>query len=314
MRLGIPDWRPPANDNFIPHRFIHTMDMLKCCTNKGCWRSRVGKNGKLCYDQVFEHGVYLPKCLDMITVERVINEWKWYFENGICKLGSSLTLPVTAPTAPAPELERKPEPARGRIEVVDNVFLAVYAEGRVDGIDELKAYADRAKVGMTVFYNGTDTALAAACSKHGIPLHMAHDKPGRAELMRRAIHLADGDVFVWLEAGVTFMRKDWLHALTHGMNGSARGVVRWTRANAQQLELIKSAPWFKGAALHKFTFDLSTCKLYHFDRGLFAAPKSVLQGMDWPDKRLPDAELDTLFGEALRQHGIELMNVGDVIE
>jgi hypothetical protein len=30
--------------------------------------------------------------------------------------------------------------------------------------------------------------------------------------------------------------------------------------------------------------------------------------------RVPDAELDVLFGEALRQQGVELKNVGDVAE
>jgi hypothetical protein len=202
--------------------------------------------------------------------------------------------------------------------VEDNVFVALYVteackDARRSAL-RLKEYAKLVNARMTVFYNGTDAELPCFCSKNDIPLHMAHEKPGRAEMMRRAVYLAEGGIFVWLEEGVVPLRNDWLHALTC-MNGTtAAGVVRWSKLNAPQMELVASAPWFTGMPPQKFKFDLNVHKVYHFERGLFAASAKILERLGWPDMRVPDAELDVLFGEALRQQGVELKNVGDVAE
>jgi hypothetical protein len=318
MRLGIPDWKPPVNDNFVPHRYMHTMGKLKCCMDKGCWRARVGKNGKLCFDQVMEHGVYLPRCLQMITPDMVVDEWKWYFDNGICKLdGSPLIVQMPAPVSlPEPEPE-PPEPSREPVRV-RSVFLAVYMNEQSPTpkmyAERMKQHAKDAGAEITIFYDGMDAELAAFCSKNDIPIHMAQEKPGRAELFKRMLYIMHADNLVWIEGNVTILRNDWLHALTHELNGSAKGLVRWSKVNQSQLELVRTAKWYRGLELVKFPFDLSVSKVYHFERGLFAAPAAILREMGWPDERVPDADLDVLLGEALRQNGVSLKNVGDVAE
>jgi hypothetical protein len=320
MRLGIPEWKPPVNDNFIPHRYMHTMNKLKCCMNKGCWRARVGKAGKLCHDQVFEHGVYLPRCLQMITPELVIDEWKWYFDNGICSLkGSPLVLPPLPPPKAEPEPEPMPPPITDNVEPVPvkSVFIAAYVNGQVSKpkiyVEELKRYAIETKAELTVFYDGMDLELSTFCSKYGISAHMSGEKIGRAELFSRMLYISHADKTVWLEGNVRPLRPDWLHILTHH-DGQAAGLVRWSKVNQAQLELVRTASWYNGRELQKFPFDLNVRKVYHFERGLFMAPTSTLRDMGWPDKRIPDSDLDVMLGEALRQHYIELKNVGDIAE
>jgi ADP-heptose:LPS heptosyltransferase len=78
------NWKPPANDDFIPHRFIDTMDQLPCCMGIGCWRSQVDGPGKSnCHKTVVHNGTKLPMCMQMITPERVLQEVDWYYQKGI---------------------------------------------------------------------------------------------------------------------------------------------------------------------------------------------------------------------------------------
>jgi ADP-heptose:LPS heptosyltransferase len=80
---------PPQWEAYPGHRFLHTIGMLRCCQNGGCWRSRVkpigdgdrkDQPGSLCVDVAGD----LPRCMDMISAEDVIREverfagyWRW---------------------------------------------------------------------------------------------------------------------------------------------------------------------------------------------------------------------------------------------
>lgn len=72
MRFADPQWQPPANDDFVPHRFLHTIGKLDCCSKHGCWRGKVVGRGSACSNVVAQHGQQLPKCLAMITPEKVV--------------------------------------------------------------------------------------------------------------------------------------------------------------------------------------------------------------------------------------------------
>jgi hypothetical protein len=68
---------PPAWEAYPMHQFIHTIGMLPCCAEGGCWRSRSVPLGEgdekdqphnLCTDVVDN----LPRCMDMISPAVVI--------------------------------------------------------------------------------------------------------------------------------------------------------------------------------------------------------------------------------------------------
>jgi hypothetical protein len=116
MRHGKPDWKPPINDDFIPHKFLHTistapgsLDTLNCCFNKGCWKSRIGvkkpsDRHSVCTQQVTQNGVVIPACLQKITPEHVLAGVQWYYDKGIISRKTPPTLIVTIPE----ELPPKP--------------------------------------------------------------------------------------------------------------------------------------------------------------------------------------------------------------
>lgn len=69
----------------VPHRFLHTIDKLPCCLGKGCWKSKVqAEDGKsVCQQPVDDgHGQLIPGCLNMITVEQVVEAVLSYYTDG----------------------------------------------------------------------------------------------------------------------------------------------------------------------------------------------------------------------------------------
>ena len=77
---------PPHWEAYPAHQFIHTVGMLECCRDGGCWRSRVLPIGDgdekdfvgLCANVVGS----LPRCMDMITADHVISRIDGYFQGG----------------------------------------------------------------------------------------------------------------------------------------------------------------------------------------------------------------------------------------
>lgn len=74
---------PPHWEAYPTHQFLHTVGMLPCCASGGCWKSRTrmlgdGQEhdapGRVCVDVANE----LPRCMDMIRPEHVIEKIEMY--------------------------------------------------------------------------------------------------------------------------------------------------------------------------------------------------------------------------------------------
>ena len=80
--------REPAHwEAYTHHQYIHTNGALPCCANGGCWRSRVYPIGDMDEKDRLENVCVnvvgsLPKCLDMIRPQTVIERIEMYFEGG----------------------------------------------------------------------------------------------------------------------------------------------------------------------------------------------------------------------------------------
>ena len=86
-----PDCEPVR----IPHRYLHTLGLIDCGAanghgKHGCWKQRVVKlndrakhDRSLCEKPVLaENSQMLPKCMDMITVDHVLEAVMSYYEEG----------------------------------------------------------------------------------------------------------------------------------------------------------------------------------------------------------------------------------------
>jgi ADP-heptose:LPS heptosyltransferase len=80
--------REPAHWEAYPnHQFIHTNGALPCCSQGGCWKCRTRplhdgdkRDKSLCVDVVGD----LPRCMDMIRAQDVIQRIELYFAGGAC--------------------------------------------------------------------------------------------------------------------------------------------------------------------------------------------------------------------------------------
>ena len=83
MCFGNPAWTPPAVDNFIEHKFLHTVGQLECCQSFGCWKKKVKEGRERCKKPVSQNGAMIPRCKAMITPDMVINSIYDYFRAGV---------------------------------------------------------------------------------------------------------------------------------------------------------------------------------------------------------------------------------------
>jgi len=67
-----------------PHRYLHTIGLLDCCQRHGCWKNKVIKiqdDTSVCKYPIIKPGQAVPKCLDMITPNHVIEAVMSYYED-----------------------------------------------------------------------------------------------------------------------------------------------------------------------------------------------------------------------------------------
>jgi len=76
----------PVQDKLtMPHQFLHTIGLLDCCKQHGCWKNKVVplRNDKsVCYHPVTKPGQPVPLCMDMITVQHVMEAVMKYYQDG----------------------------------------------------------------------------------------------------------------------------------------------------------------------------------------------------------------------------------------
>jgi len=90
----------PTWEAYPHHRFLHSVGTLKCCFDGGCWRNRVtdlgdGKDDPKmnCFLPILkEHGQTVPKCLDDISVDMILNEIGSYYRSGVHTDGNQIAV------------------------------------------------------------------------------------------------------------------------------------------------------------------------------------------------------------------------------
>lgn len=99
----------------VPHRYLHTQDLLDCCKGRGCWRNKIHAKPPMGSDKYCSrptndgYGQVIPGCLDMITADHVVEAAMSYYKDGTLaenKQNPSKTAEFTSLRAlPATELD-----------------------------------------------------------------------------------------------------------------------------------------------------------------------------------------------------------------
>lgn len=103
---------PPVR---IEHRFLHTLDLLDCCRGRGCWKKKIvleENPAEVCRYPVEEPSRQpLARCLDLITVDHVLDAVMHYYETGMLPpIGQPSGKYRQPPSAPAPEPSQNAPP------------------------------------------------------------------------------------------------------------------------------------------------------------------------------------------------------------
>jgi ADP-heptose:LPS heptosyltransferase len=241
MRLFDPGWSPPAGDDFVPHRYLHTIGQLSCCRNHGCWKKRVVGGGSVCASTVSVDGQVIPKCKSLITPEMVEAAIDGYLQDGVAREAArtevvhvprtTMTVPSDErPAAQIPPSEPPPVAPAPRTPPADlrDVRFCLYGEGTID-------------------MDGPSVSKV----NHGTP---------RGEALQGLLK-RDEKWLVWIERDVQ-LHQDWLDRLLPLLTTPA--VV--CRAYRTQDGTVYPCPSF--FAVHK---EL-VCAASEFERAFSAAP------------------------------------------
>jgi len=103
---------PPHWEAYPGHQFIHTVGMLPCCGDGGCWKSRtvpLSDGSRLdaprhvCVRSVEGR---IPQCMDLISAEEVIRRIEGYHDGGVARYltaEEAATASATVATVEPPE-------------------------------------------------------------------------------------------------------------------------------------------------------------------------------------------------------------------
>jgi ADP-heptose:LPS heptosyltransferase/GT2 family glycosyltransferase len=164
----------------VPHRFLHSVGKLHCCSEGGCWKDRVvpirpvdfgSRANQLCVSTVrhttLDDSQVIPACQDLIQVSDVVEAALSYYSDG--------TLPAVE-SLPAPTLIRKPAAVRVQAEI-----QTVYPKELVRpaaAIDRRLSIMDHPTIGgrmtVCVLCYGEYTELAKKCLGsllNTVPIH-----------------------------------------------------------------------------------------------------------------------------------------------
>lgn len=101
----------------VPHKYLHTIGLLACCERIGCLKNKIvplHNDPSLCLAPVrLAHGQVIPRCLDLIQPEHVLEAVMEYYADGslppIRLLTSTpkptMLLDAFTPVAPPPQLD-----------------------------------------------------------------------------------------------------------------------------------------------------------------------------------------------------------------
>ena len=130
-REGMPKHRPtvvvagarePVQWEAYPtHQYLHNVGALPCA-EEACWKSRTvalndappgglsdKKDQSLCENTVERNGLIVPRCMDMISTDRVVDAIETYFEGGVVEYLSDEDYKATLPCLTQPKSDSTTE-------------------------------------------------------------------------------------------------------------------------------------------------------------------------------------------------------------
>ena len=319
LRYGIPNWNPPANDTYVSHRYLHTLNQLPCCINKGCWKTKIEPQRDSCLTPVIIGNRRLPKCMEVITAEHVVQAVESYynklpFQNLIeipKQAGKPAAKPVPALAQEVAEVAPPDIPLPDPI--ITGIRACVYLGNGISPAAYLQMFRERWGEGgeIVVMSHATSPELENWCMKHKATLNVCSDK---SVALSKILHGNEQKWTAWLE--YPWLPKSngvWDQLLRRaGGNRCAMGLVYWQRLSQNMLVTFRRTPWNKNVDYMPMTLVHGTYRVLYPGAGFWLIPTAFLQEIKF-DQWARSADADLALGEALHQSNVPLHEVGTLV-
>lgn len=335
MKNADPNWKEPENDDFVPHKYLHTMGLLSCCLNRGCWKSKIVGPGSKCLKVTTDiDGKQRPVCLDMIKPAHVIEAVEQYLDD----YKPNTDLIETSSIELNSNYYREPpiryiaaKPVRintiktysgfsntfGQIPIT--IFSLLYDEnGKYLYLHDrlLKQLYDNTPYEAFTLRLGLNSCtdktrkLIDAYKERFNNIEAVYDNKEqnipKDQVVRKMYHDKDNPVntrwVLWIDDDCLFTANDWLQTLSNKITEvnekEVCGVfgLRYKQAITQAtINWMRQAKWYKGKPIKSPAI---------FPTGGFQVILyDIIKALDWPDNRLSHNGGDVAFGVALEQNG-----------
>jgi GT2 family glycosyltransferase len=204
-------------------------------------------------------------------------------------------------------------------------------------IESIRKYCPRSEYQLVVGANAVGGGTAAyleARKAAGDVDHLIRSAVNlnKCPMMRRMFELVTAEFIWWFDDDSYVIAPDAFSQWLGAANAAPASAVMWGEVNRCQWQtdftdledvvgFVRSAPWYRGlpppswrpGGKGEFNFKNRGCGDGRWDfivGGCWLIRTSAIRALDWPDRRLVKLGDDVLLGEAIRQQGWELGNIG----
>ncbi len=330
---------PPSWEAYPHHQFLHTVGALDCCRFGGCWRARTSPLG----DGDEKDGAHalclhvtgnLPRCMDLITSGDVIGCIEKYLAGGAAKglsgaEGKTAEAAIQVLSGGLIEHEAISERPAVTICVLTYGNHPQLARRCIDSIRHFCRRSEyRLVVGANAVGRETQEYLERLHASGEIDqLHLSVHNLNKCPMMRRMLRGLDTEFVWWFDDDAYITSSEALRGRVQRARRSPPSVVVWGHRffmaalqdfarGADVAGFIRSASWYRGRELP--CANAATGRLNGDGEGRWFFPVGcswfmrarALRELDWPDPRLIKCAEDILMGEAIRQQGWEMEDIG----
>jgi len=320
MRHGIPGWNPPANDDYVEHRYLHTLNQLPCCMNKGCWKTKIEPNRDSCQMPSVVGSRRIPRCMELITSDHVIRAVESYYNKQPFKNLVEVTATPRAIPPAVVEIRVQPEPmVLQSVEVplpepiLTGIRVCLYLGQVISPLTYLRLFKERrgSDGELMVLSTHTSPELENWCLSERASLIRCED---RAAAMANMMRGNEQKWTAWLEYPWLPKSKSIWEQLLRKAGGKrcAMGLVYWRRITQDMTATFRRTPWNKNVEFAPMTLVHGSYRAFHPGPGFWLAPTPFLQDIkfeQWAKSTDPEVAL----GEALHQHAVPLYEVGTLV-
>lgn len=188
-------------------------------------------------------------------------------------------------------------------------------------------------IGANAVGNRTQTYLEQLVKQRAIDrLHMSTVNINKCPMMRRMFQDVTTDLVWWFDDDSFIIEPNTLERWLELMRHAPAKVVQWGHQfffgheddfsyGADVVSFVKSAHWYRGkeppswqpGGKAEFDFEgrgTGDGRWFFVTGGCWMIRTAAIRALDWPDSRLIKRNDDVFLGEAIRQQGWEVEDIG----